>query len=170
MSVAVDLLREIQSRGCTVEIAGNRLRVRPKAKVLDLAPEILRRADDLAAAIRGPAPPGRSGWPDGPIPIEEIEPDPAAPVVYRFKIVIDALGPVAVPVELQPGVRAVDVPKAIAAMLLDLRAAAALYGEVCADAGDDRLLRLATEAGLEIERLIEDLARLGCRVRVVGVQ
>lgn len=190
---AARLLAEIRARGASVRVEADRLRVRPKAKVIDLAPLILAKADEIAEAIRrgpgcidcgadlGPSVaaglcfPCRQRRNPGATPVDALPPEAwraraEERPVYTFRVEVDACEPVPGPVDLRPGVRVVDVPKAIQSMFSDLHQAALTYGEAVADGGDDRLYRLAVEAGEDIERLTEDLARLGCRVRVVGVQ
>jgi hypothetical protein len=161
VSAALLLLAEAARLGVRVFREGERLRYRAeKPPPADLLDRLRQHRAELAALVKAPAEPA----PPAPVAILDVEPGHR---IYPLRVVVDSIAPVAATVEIRPGVRVIDVELARADMLGDLAVAARRYGETCAG---ERFVRDATEHGERIEELIEDLAKLGCRVRVVDVQ
>jgi hypothetical protein len=131
---AAALLQAVRSRGAMVVQEHGRLRVRPRAVVRDLEPELRRRARELSALVTA-----------------EAQPRP-------LRVVVDCTRDVPGPVRLSQAVTAIDVPLAVQSMLSELMVTARRYA-----AHDAR----AEEYGEQLEKLIGDLERLGCRARVV---
>lgn len=169
MTPATRLLTEIQQRGASVSIRSDRLRIEPAEAVADLEPEIRAHAWELAE-VAGLLP-SREALATLTAPARDPEPAAAPGGAFPLRVVVVDRGPLPpIGAELRPGVRVADPELAVRSLLGDLEQAVQVYAETCADGGDDRLLRLATEAGEDIERAIEDLEKLGLRVRVEPVQ
>lgn len=159
MIAALALVSEIRARGAELRIADGKLKVRPRSAVRDLEAEILANADAIADAIQ----------PKRPVAVISIADDGEPEPLWPHRIVVDERQPFVEPVELNAWTTVVDPPRAIDALLLDLAVAVRRFGETRADDGDNRRVREASEHGERIEELIENLAKLGARVRVVAV-
>ncbi len=169
MTPAGRLWSEIRQRGASVSIRSDRLRIEPAEAVADLEPEIRAHAWELAAEAG--LLPSREALETLTAPAREPGLVAAPGGAFPLRVVVVERGPLApAGTELRPGVRVADPELAVRSLLADLEQAVALYSACCADGGDDRLWRLAVEAGEDIEQAIEDLEKLGVSVRVEALQ